>query len=344
MDFAGKASRQEGFDGADNSTAMHCDQLVGSSPRAQKVYDLIRRVANLPAFVLINGESGTGKELVARAIHNLGSRANRPFVAVSCGAIPENLVEAELFGSEKGAYTGSTGSRAGFLEQAGDGTILLDEIGELSLNTQVKLLRVLQQREFSRLGSNRMIPLKARVLFATHRNLRDMVDAGTFREDFYFRVNVMKIDVPALRERADDIPALSRHILQKYAAEYGKPVYAIEPEAMEALMSHDWPGNVRELENVIQRAIIMANGNSIGLADIPEEYKDEESETGGSFAMTAGEGDSFDELLHEFKVNLVKNAVQESNGNKSLAAKKLRISRAYLHRLIRTEPQLIYAA
>ena len=202
MDFSGEASRDEGFDGVDSSAAMHCDQLVGSSPRAQKVYDLIRRVANLPAFVLINGESGTGKELVARAIHNLGTRANRPFVAVSCGAIPENLVEAELFGSEKGAYTGSTGSRAGFLEQAGDGTILLDEIGELSLNTQVKLLRVLQQREFSRLGSNRMIPLKARVLFATHRNLRDMVDAGTFREDFYFRVNVMKIDVPALRERA----------------------------------------------------------------------------------------------------------------------------------------------
>jgi transcriptional regulator with GAF, ATPase, and Fis domain len=161
-----------------------CDQLVGSSEALRSVYDLIRRVANLPAVVLINGESGTGKELVARAIHNLGARANRPFIAVSCGAIPETLIEAELFGHEKGAFTGSVGSREGLLEQAGDGTLFLDEIGELSPSVQVKLLRVLQQREFSRLGSSRAIPLKARVLFATHRNLRDMVNAGSFRETF----------------------------------------------------------------------------------------------------------------------------------------------------------------
>ena len=261
MGFGGVPSIEDLNGESVSDSEVRCDQLVGSSKCAQKVYDLIGRVANLPAFVLINGESGTGKELVARAIHNLGARADRPFVAVSCGAIPENLVEAELFGHEKGAYTGSAGSRAGFLEQAGDGTLFLDEIGELSLNTQVKLLRVLQQKEFCRLGSSRMIPLKARVLFATHRNLRQMVDAGTFREDLFFRVNVVRIEVPALRDRPEDIPALARHILQKYAAEYQKPVRYIEPDAMEVLMAHDWPGNIRELENFIQRAIILANGN-----------------------------------------------------------------------------------
>src|SRR5690349_17669480 len=185
-----------------------CDQLVGSSGKSQVVYDLIRRVTNLNAFILITGESGTGKELVARAIHNLSNRAKQPFIAVSCGAIPETLIESELFGHEKGAFTGTNGSRAGYLEQAGEGTLFLDEIGELSLSTQVKLLRVLQQKEFSRLGGNKVIPLKARVLFATHRNLENMVEEGTFRRDLFFRVNVMRINVPPLRERTEDIPML----------------------------------------------------------------------------------------------------------------------------------------
>jgi DNA-binding NtrC family response regulator len=317
-----------------------CDQLVGSSDGAQKVYDLIRRVANLPAFVMINGESGTGKELVARAIHNLGARADRPFVAVSCGAIPETLIEAELFGHEKGAFTGSIGSRAGLLEQAADGTLFLDEIGELSLNTQVKLLRVLQQKEFCRLGSNRPIPLKARVLFATHRNLREMVDAGRFREDFYFRVNVVKIEVPALRDRVEDLPALAMHFLHKYTEEYGKPVYEIRPEAMDTLMGYSWPGNIRELENVIQRAIILADGGSIGLSELPEEWNSD-PEMSPISTEIGSENGSFDELLRDYKVKLVKTAVMDSKGNKSLAAKKLRVSRAYLHRLIRTEPELI---
>ena len=196
-----------------------CDQLVGSSGRAQVVYQLIRRVASLNASVLITGESGTGKELVARAIHNLGSRSRHPFVAVSCGAIPETLVESELFGHDKGAFTGSTGGRAGYLEQAGEGTLLLDEIGELSLNTQVKLLRVLQQKEYTRLGGNRAMPLRARVLFATHRDLKSLVEAGTFRQDLFFRVNVMPLHVPALRDRTEDIPMLARYFLKKYAEE-----------------------------------------------------------------------------------------------------------------------------
>jgi len=194
--------------------AVMCDQLIGASGRAKVVYDLIRRVADLNAFVLITGESGTGKELVARAIHNLSRRAKLPFVAISCGAIPESLIEAELFGHEKGAFTGAAGARTGYMEQAGEGTLFLDEIGELSLQTQVKLLRVLQEKEFCKLGSNRSTPLKARILFATHRSLPQMVEEGTFRQDLFFRVNVLKIEVPSLQERLEDIALLANHFLE----------------------------------------------------------------------------------------------------------------------------------
>ena len=312
-----------------------CGQLVGSSGRAQVVYDLIRRVANLSAYVLITGESGTGKELVARAIHNVGSRASQPFIAVSCGAIPESLIESELFGHEKGAFTGTNGARAGYLEQAGEGTLLLDEIGELSPSTQVKLLRVLQQKEFSRLGSNRLIPLRARVLFATHRNLEKMVEAGTFRRDLFFRVNVMTLHVPALRDRTEDIPMLAWHFLRKYAAEYDKPVHDIRTNAMEALVQHDWPGNIRELENAIQGAVILADGDSLTCGDLPEHVQrlaDEEP------CLDEGDAEGFEELLRQFKITLATKAISECNGNKSLAARKLRVSRAYLHRLIRMGP------
>ena len=312
------------------NSSRGCDQLVGSSGRAQVVYDLIRRVANLTAYVLITGESGTGKELVARAIHNLGNRAQHPFVAVPCGAIPETLIEAELFGHEKGAFTGSTGARAGYLEQAGEGTLFLDEIGELSLSTQVKLLRVLQQREYSRLGSSKLLPMKGRVLFATHRNLADMVDEGLFRRDLYFRVNIIGIHVPALRDRTEDIPALAHHCLKRYAAEYGKPVHDILPNAMEALVEYDWPGNVRELENAIQKAVVMADGDSINRADLPENLRDVAEMV--PHAITAN---SFEDLLRQYRVDLANRTLLECNGNKTLAAVKLQISRAYLHRLVR---------
>jgi DNA-binding NtrC family response regulator len=295
------------------------------------VYDLIHRLSNVAASVLITGESGTGKELVARAIHNLGTRSRSPFVAVSCGAIPETLIESELFGHEKGAFTGSTGTRMGFLEQAGDGTVFLDEIGELSLSTQVKLLRVLQQREFSRLGSSRLIPLKARVLFATHRNLQEMVEQGTFRRDLYFRVNIMRIHVPALRERTEDIPVLAHHFLKRYAVEYEKPVYDIRPSAMEALVEYEWPGNIRELENVIQSAVILADGDSLTVNELPEMFR--EMVTDAPQEVTTG--NSFEELLRLYKVNLANRTITECNGNKTRAARKLQVSRAYLHRLIR---------
>jgi DNA-binding NtrC family response regulator len=312
-----------------------CDRLIGSSPQMLTVYDLIRRVTNLDATVLVTGESGTGKELVASAIHNLGSRAKRPFVAVSCAAIPETLIEAELFGHEKGAFTGTAGAREGFLEKAGDGTLFLDEIGELSLHTQVKLLRVLQQREFTRLGSSRLIPLKARLIFATHRDLAELVEAGKFRQDFYYRINVMRIDCPSLADHPQDIPQLAHQFLQRYAQQYQRPVESIQPQALSMLENYSWPGNVRELENVIQRAIILAEGNSIRPEDLPDALQ-EETCSPANDDLPAG---SFERLLRDYKFKLASNAVQECNGNKTLAARSLSISRAYLHRLLRTAEQ-----
>jgi DNA-binding NtrC family response regulator len=308
-----------------------CDQLIGSSARLGHVYDLIRRVAGLNAFVLITGESGTGKELIARAIHNLSERQQAPFVAVSCGAIPETLIEAELFGYEKGAFTGAVGSRKGYLEQAGQGSLFLDEIGELSPHTQVKLLRVLQERQFSRLGSSVMVPLHARVLFATHRNLAKMVEEGRFRLDLYYRVNVMGIKAPPLRDHTEDTPALARHFLAKYSEIYRKPVNRISTAAMSLLVDYAWPGNVRELENVIQKAIILADSDTVGPEHLPEDLQQADVLGVDEVLRPA----SFEDQLRDYKVKLAHKAVAECNGNKTLAARSLHISRTYLHRLIK---------
>jgi len=305
--------------------------LIGSSPQIRQVYHLIHRVANLNASILVTGESGTGKELIARAIHKLGSRANKPFVAVSCGAIPETLIEAELFGHEKGAFTGTVGSRAGYFELVGDGTLFLDEIGDLSLYTQVKLLRVLQQLEFSRLGSSRLIPLRARLIFATHQDLGKLVEEGKFRQDLYYRINVMRIVSPALADHPEDIPEIAMHYLRHYSLLFQKPMDAITPEAMAMFQSYNWPGNVRELENTIQRAIIMAPGAVVRPEDLPlcmhadkvVEFSDYNPDS------------SFERQIRDYKVRLAVEAVRDNNGNKTLAARSLGISRAYLHRLIR---------
>ena len=313
------------------TTTHSCDQLIGSSARLQHVYDLIQRVTKLNAFVLITGETGTGKELIARAIHNLSERQSSPFVAVSCGAIPETLIEAELFGCEKGAFTGAVGSRKGYLEQAGQGTLFLDEIGELSPHTQVKLLRVLQERQFSRLGTSAVIPLQARVLFATHRNLGKMVEEGRFRLDLYYRVNVMGIKAPSLRDHTEDIPTLARHFLDKYGELYRKPVTCILPEAMALLVEYDWPGNVRELENVIQKAIILTDDDTIG----PEQLPDDLQQPGLLGLSDSLPSTSFEDQLRDYKVKLAQKAVAECHGNKTLAARSLHISRTYLHRLIK---------
>jgi DNA-binding NtrC family response regulator len=312
-----------------------CDQMIGSSPQMRQVYDLVQRVANLNASVLVTGESGTGKELIARAIHNLGAHSLRPFVAVSCGAIPETLIEAELFGHEKGAFTGTVGAREGYLEQAGEGTLFLDEIGELSPSTQVKLLRVLQQREFSRLGSTKLIPLRARLIFATHADLGELVSQGKFRLDLYYRINVMKITAPPLQERVEDIPQIATHLLRHYTQIYQKAVDAIDAGAMALLQSYSWPGNVRELENVIQRAIIVAGGREITEADLPGNIRDEVLVSIGDYHPA----NSFERQIRDYKIKLAAEAVRENNGNKTMAARSLNISRAYLHRLIRLADQ-----
>jgi DNA-binding NtrC family response regulator len=313
-----------------------CGRLIGTSPLMQRVYRLVGNVASLNAVVLITGESGTGKELIARAIHNLSPRSNRPFVAVSCGAIPETLIESELFGHANGAFTGTTGPHEGYLEKAGDGTLFFDEIGELSFLTQVKLLRVLQELEFSRLGSTRLIPLRARLVFATNQDLPKLIAAGRFRQDLFYRINVMRIQAPSLESRPEDVPLLANHFLRRYSEDFGKPVERIEPKAMEILCDHPWPGNVRELESVIQRAIIDTPGCAIRAEDLTltqeEDYPSEDNtvlDIGDYF-----HSGSFEKQLWEYKIKLALAAVRENNGNKALAARSLGMSRAYLYRLI----------
>lgn len=324
--------QQENHAGRDAVEEVNsCDQMMGSSPQMRQVYDMVRRVSSLNASVLVTGESGTGKELIARAIHNLGAHSLRPFVAVCCGAIPESLIEAELFGHEKGAFTGTVGAREGYLEQAGEGTLFLDEIGELSPAVQVKLLRVLQQREFSRLGSSKLIPLRARLIFATHADLGELVAQGKFRLDLFYRINVVKITAPPLQERVEDIPQIAAHFLRRYTQIYQKPMDGIDVGAMALLQSYSWPGNVRELENVIQRAIIVASGKSITEEDLPHNIQDETVVSIGDFQSA----NSFERQLRDYKMKLAETAVRENNGNKTMAARSLNISRAYLHRLIR---------
>jgi len=306
-------------------------QMIGASDAMQRVAQLIDCVANIDASVLIYGQSGTGKELVARAIHQRGLRARRPFVAVACGAIPETLIEAELFGHEKGAFTGTVGAREGFFEQAADGTLFLDEIGELSLYTQVKLLRVLQQREFSRLGSSRLLPLRARLVFATHRDLGAMVEQGKFRQDLYYRINVMKIETPPLQEHAEDIPQIAMHFLRQFSTLFEKKIVGIEPEALTLLQDYHWPGNVRELENVVQRAIILAPGTMLRADDLPRNLH-EEAVASEQDCISGG---SFERQLRDYKIKLAETALRENHGNKTLAARSLCISRGYLHRLLR---------
>jgi DNA-binding NtrC family response regulator len=324
--------RELGSTRQQRQAAVQCDQMIGSSPQMRHVYELVARVANINASILITGESGTGKELIANALHNLGNRAGHPFVAVCCGAIPETLIEAELFGHEKGAFTGTVGNRVGYLEQAGDGTLFLDEIGELSLSTQVKLLRVIQQREFCRLGSSRVIPLRARLVFATHQNLPDMVAHGTFRQDLYYRINVMTIEAPALQERPEDIPQIAAHFLERYSEMYQKPMVSIDESANALLQAYNWPGNVRELENVIQRAIIVAQGDTLRARDLPGHLQEQNVANIEDFHPVS----SFERQLRGYKVQLAITALRENNGSKTLAARSLHISRAYLHRLIRT--------
>jgi two-component system response regulator PilR (NtrC family) len=244
-------------------------RIIGNDPKVGALYDLIDRVAKARTVVLITGESGTGKELVAREIHRLGDWSSRPFVAINCGAIPENLIESELFGHKRGSFTGAVADKPGLFETAKDGTLFLDEIGELPLAMQVKLLRALQERLIRRVGGNDTIKVEARIIAATNRDLEAMVAQGRFREDLFYRLNVINIRVPALRERKSDILVLAEHFLRAAAAKSGKQVQAFSPEAQAALTAHAWPGNVRELENAVERAVTLSGPGEVPLDALP---------------------------------------------------------------------------
>jgi len=247
------------------------DNIVGSSPEMQRVFKTVAQVAPSRATVLLTGESGTGKELVAAAIHHHSPRSAGPFVKLHCAALAESLLESELFGHERGAYTGADRKREGRFEQANGGTLFLDEIGEISLSTQVKLLRVLQEREFERVGGSQTIHVDVRVVAATNRDLKEMVLAGKFREDLFYRLNVINLSLPSLRQRPSDVPALAMHFLKRYAEENGKSVKTISDEALTQIANYSWPGNVRELENVIERAVVLADGETIESSHLPLE-------------------------------------------------------------------------
>jgi len=302
---------------------VNCDRLIGSSPQMQRVYQLIHRVTNLNASVLITGESGTGKELIARAIHNLGTRANRPFVAVSCGAIPETLIEAELFGHEKGAYTGTVGSREGYFEQAADGTLFLDEIGELSPALQVKLLRFLQERVIERVGGRQEIQVDARVIAATNADLKKRMADGTFREDLYYRLAVVQVHLPPLRERGDDVMLLAQALLQRYAAETGKSGITFGAEAVKAIRAYGWPGNVRELQNRVKRAVIMSGNRRVTAQDLELEAVE-----------TSRQPVSLKEARESLEREMVKAALRKHGGKITGAAAELGVSRPTFYELM----------
>jgi two-component system response regulator PilR (NtrC family) len=253
------------------SGAAHFDAIIGSSPRMKSIYDLISRAAPSRTTVLIQGESGTGKELVARALHRHSARADREFVTVNSGNLPPDLLESNLFGHVKGAFTGAVYPKKGLFEIADKGTIFFDEIGNVPLDTQAKLLRVIQEREFMRLGGVSTIKVDVRIIAATNVSLRDMIAKGTFREDLFYRLNVIAIHLPPLRERKEDIPLLVQHFLDKYGEEARKPGLVVTPEAMDRWMAYDWKGNVRELENEIERAVVLSRGREIGVDHVSEE-------------------------------------------------------------------------
>jgi DNA-binding NtrC family response regulator len=294
--------------------------IVAQSDKMQAVLAMAERVAGTNATVLLGGESGVGKDLIARAIHEHSQRASGPFLKLNSTAIPENLLESELFGYEKGAFSGATSSKPGKFELADKGTLFLDEIGDVPPATQVKLLRVLQEREFERLGGTKTIKVDVRLIAATNRDLRAALEEGTFREDLYYRLNVVAIDIPPLREHKEDIPGLVSFFLDKFARESGKPVHGITPQAMKLLMDFHWPGNVRELENILQRGVTLSAGSTLDVGDI---HLDTPRSRADARAPVLPEGVT----LEQWEDEIIREALRRANGNKSQAARALGLSR-----------------
>ncbi len=317
---------------------LHFGKIVGNSPRMMHIYKMIRQVARTRTNVLITGESGTGKELIARAIHEQSERADKPFVTINCGGIPETLMESEFFGHKKGSFTGATEDKKGLLELADQGTVFLDEVAELSIPMQVKLLRAVQERVFRTVGGTRDIHVDIRIISATNKRLEDEVIAGNFREDLFYRLNVIEIKVPALRERKSDLKALAQHFIEKYAAEMGKEVTKVSSYAIDLLKKYDFPGNVRELENLIERSVALSSTNILlpdSLAMSIHKRRWIEGVKNQRFDLDeVAHGVALDTILADIERAYLEKALECTNGNKNKAAELLGISfRSFRYRL-----------
>ncbi|MBL7555778.1 MAG: sigma-54-dependent Fis family transcriptional regulator [Bdellovibrionaceae bacterium] len=302
--------------------------IIGNSPAMHHVFDLIKRVSQAPTNILVTGESGTGKEVIAKAIHYNGPLKDRPFVTINCGAIPENLMESEMFGHKKGSFTGAIADKPGLFEVADGGTLFLDEVGELPLSIQVKLLRSLQERVIRRVGSTEDTKVEVRIIAATNRHLEDMVQKGTFRQDLYYRLNVIHIKTPSLRERKEDIPLLAHHFLKKYNDKLNKNISSISTEAMESLKKYDYPGNVRELENMIERTVALEGGSTVLPESLPPLVN---TSTGRKLASSneievTDDGVDLDKIIGQIEKELIIKAIHQANGIKKRAAKLLNIT------------------
>jgi two-component system response regulator AtoC len=307
------------------------EELLAKSPEMQAVFKTVAKIADFKTTALITGESGVGKELIARAIHQRSSRKNAPFVAVNCGAIPENLLESELFGYRRGAFTDAVADRTGLFEQANGGTLLLDEIGELPLPLQVKLLRVLQEETIRRLGDNKDLKVDVRILAATHRDLAAETAAGRFREDLFYRINVLTIRIPSLRERREDIPILLDHFIARNNVRLSTQIRGLAPDARKLLLEYAWPGNVRELENTIERAMVLAESDLITKEDLPERIRDADDAVQAQLA--SGEL-SIKKTVRAIEEILIRRALEKTKGNRTRAAEVLEIShRALLYKI-----------
>jgi len=308
----------------------HFENIIGDNERIQKIFETIEKVADTDSTILILGESGTGKELIAKAIHYNSYRREGPFVPVNCAAIPSELLESELFGHEKGAFTNAIRTRIGRFELANGGTLFLDEIGDMSPNLQSKLLRVLQERQFDRVGGVKTITIDIRVIAATHQNLKKEVEEGKFREDLYYRLNVIPIEVPPLRKRASDIPLLAHHFIEQFNKSKKRKVQGIDPEALKRLMQYHWPGNVRELENVIERVVILSNEEFIIVDDLPEKLQSLQEVSHTVPLGIPEEGISLDSAVSEFEKALILQALNKTGWVKNKAAQLLNLNRTTL--------------
>ncbi|HXW06566.1 MAG TPA: sigma-54 dependent transcriptional regulator [Vicinamibacterales bacterium] len=318
------------------------DGLVGRSGVMRDLFSLLEIIAATSSTVLITGETGTGKELAARAIHHNSARRLNRFVAINCSAIPETLLEAELFGHVRGAFTGAVGTRQGRFEQAHKGTLFLDEVGTMSPALQAKLLRVLQEREFERVGDSHTIKVDVRVIAATHSDLARMVAEGTFREDLFYRLNVIPVHVPPLRERRDDIPLLVQHFLQKLAADLGRSAPGVSQEALRRLMAYPWPGNVRQLENAVERALAFSQSRpQIEIQDLSPEVQNQPGSAPGADPWLPEDGLDFDRYISSVELSLIRRSLEKTNGNKRQAARLLKLKRTTLiEKLKRLEPRV----